>query len=76
MNGFSVYSAVSYISPFSLPDPPAKPKFVSATADSVTLSMTESLNDNGVPITGYELWIDAGDDHLSDFTQVTSYTGF
>ena len=75
-NGFSQYSAVSYIFPFSVPDTPAKPVFVSAMAESVTLSLAESLNDNGVPVVGYELWIDAGDDTLSDFIKVDSYTGF
>ena len=76
VNGYSSYSEVSYIFPFSVPDAPGKPIFVSATQDSVTFTFTESLNDNGVSISGYELWIDEGDDTLSDFTKVDSYSGF
>ena len=29
-----------------------------------------------MPIDDYELWIDAGDDTLSDFTKVAAYSGF
>ena len=76
VNGYSSYSEVSYITPFSVPDAPAQPIFVSATLDSVTLTFTESFNDNGVAIVDYELFIDAGDDTLSDFTKVDSYSGF
>ena len=76
VNGYSPYSEVSYIYPFSVPDAPAEPIFVSATQDSITLSFAESLDDNGVSITGYELWIDEGDNTLSDFSKVDSYTGF
>ena len=76
VNGHSPYSEVSYIYPFSVPDAPAKPVFVSATQESVTLSFTESLDNNGVDIIGYELWIDEGDDTLSEFSKVDSYSGF
>lgn len=76
VNGFSPYSEVAYIFPFAVPDAPAEPVFVSATTTSVTLTFSESLNNNGVPIDDYELWIDAGDDTLSEFTKVDSYSGF
>ena len=76
VNGYSPYSAVSYIFPVSVPDAPKKPVFVSATQNSVSLRFTESPNDNGVPISDYELWIDAGDNTLSEFQKVESYTGF
>ena len=59
-----------------MPDAPARPVFVSALDDEVTLSFSESLDNNGVDISGYELWIDEGDDTLSDFTKVDSYSGF
>lgn len=42
----------------------------------MSLTFTESPNDNGVPISDYELWIDAGDNTLSDFHKVDAYTGF
>ena len=59
-----------------MPDAPAAPVFVSATQDEVTLQLFESLNDNGVSIAGYELYIDAGDDTLSDFTLAKSFSGY
>ena len=59
-----------------MPDAPAEPIFVSATQDSVTLKLSESQNDNGVSVTGYELWIDAGGDTLSDFSKINSYSSF
>jgi hypothetical protein len=42
----------------------------------VTLSLQESQNDNGVAIDAYELWMDAGDDTLSSFSQVSTYTQY
>jgi hypothetical protein len=76
VNGFSEYSDVSYILPFNAPDAPPAPYFISATQTEVTLGFSESLGDNGNPISSYELWIDAGDDTLSDFTQVTTYPSY
>ena len=76
VNGYGPYSVVSYIFPFSVPNAPATPVFVSATDESVTMSFSETQDDNGVSVTGYELWIDAGDDTLSDFTKLDSYTVF
>ena len=68
INGWSPFSEVAYISAFSIPLAPPTPKFVSGTATTVTLAFSESEDDNGVPITSYELWIDAGNNFLSTFT--------
>ena len=74
-NGFSEYSDTAYIFAFSKPDIPPTPAFASASDTSVTLTFQQSAHDNGVAIAGYELWIDAGDDTQSSFTEVTSYPG-
>ena len=42
INGYSQFSEVSYIMPFSVPDAPARPVFVSATEEQVTLTLFES----------------------------------
>lgn len=75
MNGWSPFSDVSYISPFSIPSAPPTPIFVSATSTTVDLAFQESEDDNGVPIVNYELHIDAGNNLLSDFTKVARYLG-
>ena len=73
INGYSDYSDIAYIFAFSHPDAPPRPAFLSATDTSVTLELQESANDNGIAIAGYELWIDAGNDSLSGFSQVEDY---
>lgn len=61
---------------FQAPDSPPRPKFISATDTSVTIGLGLSLNDNGVPINNYELWIDQGNDSTSPFSKVNSFTSF
>ena len=75
-NGWSEYSEVSYIYAFAIPEKPRAPTFHSGTDSSVTLEFTPSLNDHGVRISHYELWIDGGDDTRSSFRQLTSYSQF
>ena len=76
MNGFSDFSAVGYMFAFSAPEKPQTPRFESATDTSVTLQLFESINDNGVRIKAYELYIDGGNDLTSDFSQVTDLSTF
>jgi hypothetical protein len=78
INGWSDYSDVSYISAFSIPEAPPAPIFDDANSTTITLILSPSTDDNGSRIKGYELWIDEGDDLLSDFDQVMTYpsTGF
>ena len=73
ITGWSEYSDVAYIFAFSIPDRPVRPTFVQATDTSVTLGFEETVNDNGIAIKGYELYMDAGNDLSSAFTIVTSY---
>lgn len=73
--GWSPYSETSYISPTSIPDAPPKPTFVSGTDTQIVLSFEESPDDNGVPITKYQLEIDSGNNLTSSFHIVTGYSG-
>lgn len=41
----------------------------------MTLNLPRSEDDGGAPITGYKLWVDAGDDFSSTFTEVASFNG-
>ena len=76
INGWSEYSNISYLFASQAPDAPPRPNFISATDISVTVGLQYSSNDNGIPITGYELWIDAGNDPTSSFHKVMTYPSF
>lgn len=58
VNGWSPYSDVAYLFGFQAPDSPPRPVFISATDTSVTIGLGQTINDNGVPVNTYELWID------------------
>jgi hypothetical protein len=75
INGWSEFSDVTYISPALQPEAPPKPKFITATDTTISLEFERSPDDNGIPITDYQLFIDAGDDFTSSYHQVASYTG-
>lgn len=73
--GWSQYSPIAYVRAANVPTAPLQPSYVSSTSTTVTISVPRSINDGGSPITGYKLWVDAGDDFTSTFTQVPSYNG-
>lgn len=72
--GWSGYSPISYLRAAMRPRAPSAPKFVAATANTITITLAPSQDDGGAVITAYELWVDEGDLN-SQFTKVTSYTG-
>lgn len=57
-----------------MPEAPPAPVFIDATSTTVTLYLQPSPDDNGARITNYELWLDAGNNLLSSFTEVESFT--
>ncbi len=73
--GYSEYSDVAYIQAVAAPSTPPPPKFLQATAASITISLTGSADSNGVDVQSYEIWMDPGDDMTSSFQQVTQYGG-
>jgi len=76
INGWSDFSDEGYIFAFSSPERPPAPTFVSADSTSVTLGFLPSRNDFGIRVVGYELYIDEGDNTLSQFRKLSSYTVF
>jgi hypothetical protein len=66
--GYSDYSEVAYIQAVDVPATPARPLFVSATDSTITVSIIESIDSNGVDVVSYEIHLDAGDDMSSAFT--------
>lgn len=73
--GWGQYSPVAYVRAANIPAAPLQLSYVSSTTETVTVSIPRSMDNGGSPITGYKLWVDAGDDFSSDFTQVPSYNG-
>lgn len=59
--GWSDFSAITHVLAASPPDTPAKPEFISATNNSISIQLFPSLNDNGSPVTDYVLEMDDGD---------------
>jgi hypothetical protein len=55
---WSGYSDVLYALVSDRPSPPLPPSLISATANSITLQLYESLNGGGSKILDYELQID------------------
>ena len=73
--GYSAYSEVAYIQAVDIPETPARPKFLSATDTTITISIIESVDSRGVDVTSYAIFIDAGDDLTSAFTEIADYDG-
>jgi len=72
--GFSDYSPIGYLRAASRPSAAPSPKFLAATANTITIALEPSIDNHGAVISAYELWIDEGD-LSSSFSKVTSYTG-
>lgn len=58
-----------------IPATPARPVFVSATDTSISISIIESTDSQGVDVVSYEIYLDGGDDMTSAFTELTDYDG-
>jgi hypothetical protein len=76
VNGWSEESDTAYIYAFAAPQQPPAPTFAAGSDTSATLKFLPSRNDNGVRVSSYELFIDAGNDMTSAFRQITSYSTF
>lgn len=59
----------------SVPGIHSKPSFISFddSTNKMTLQLYRSNDNGGAPITSYELYVDAGDDFTSSFTEVAGY---
>ena len=66
--GWGPFSEESAILAAKEPDTPSRPLFQGFVDLKLQLYIPESEDNGGSAITGYELWVDAGDDFTSDFT--------
>jgi len=73
--GWSTYSPIAYIRAATVPQAPLQPSLLSSTQTSITILVPRSQDNMGSPITSYKLYVDAGDDFTSSFSQVMSYDG-
>lgn len=70
-NGYSSWSPVTYITAAAVPSRPSTPTFVTATASSITISVSPSTNDNGSELTAINLYRNLGGTSTS-YTLVSS----
>lgn len=73
--GWGDFSAQAFILAGQVPDSPPAPEYTSSTSTSITMSLSQTLDDGGDPVTGYKLYRDAGDDFTSGWTELTNYDG-
>jgi hypothetical protein len=71
--GWSDYSPIAYILAANVPAPPPKPTYKNSTSTNISILIRRSEDDGGSPITGYKLFVDAGNNFNSEFSQVLSY---
>ena len=74
VNGWSGWSPPTYIRAATVPVRPPAPVFVTATATSITLSLSPSSDDRGSHISTYRLSRNTGGTSTT-YVLVTSYTG-
>ena len=71
--GWSDWSDDAFVLAARVPYQSDRPQF-SAFADGVlSILIPRSLDNGGTPILSYELWVDAGNNYSSEFTQLTNY---
>lgn len=72
--GWGNWSPITYILPASVPSAPAAPAFISATANSIKISLALTEHSNGDHFESHELFMAQGDSNIENsFSQVTSY---
>ncbi len=67
--GFGPWSPITFILAADKPAATAKPSFVSATDNSITINLYPSLNHGGAVVTNYDLEMGQG----TTFTKLASY---
>ena len=72
--GWGDWSPITYILAASVPDTPSSPTFVSASDNSITVSLSFTGDSNGDHYELHELWMAEGDEDIEDdFVIVDSY---
>lgn len=73
--GWSLFSDTGFLQAAQIPDKPPVPIYVSSDSTSVTVLLSQTLDDGGTPVTEYKLFRDAGNDFTSSYTEITRYDG-
>jgi hypothetical protein len=74
INGWSDWSPITNVRAATIPVRPPAPTFLTATASSITLGLSQSLNSRGSDITHYELFRNTGGTSNS-YIIVSTYDG-
>jgi hypothetical protein len=72
--GHGDWSSIAYITAATTPDPPPTPSYSYVDNTMITLTLTASVNDGGLPITAYYLYVALGIE-ASTFDEVITYDG-
>lgn len=73
--GWSDFSPITFITAATKPDAPGKPELNSRTSTTLTIGMTQTLDDGGSPVTVNKLFIGAEGSAFSSFNEVLNYDG-
>lgn len=74
INGWSEFSPITYIKAATSPERPPAPTFVTATADSITINLYQTINTGGSEIQSYQLYRNQGG-VSTEYTLVSTYNG-
>jgi hypothetical protein len=72
--GNSDWSDIAYITAATVPDAPNAPAYTTADSTQIILSLSETLNNGGLTISEYKLYVNEGVDG-SNYNQITAYDG-
>lgn len=71
--GWSGFSPISYLRAATIPQSPGKPVLLSRTSTSITIGMSQTLDDGGSPILKNYLYIGGENDTYTSFSIVSAY---
>ena len=71
--GWSEWSDDAFVLAARVPYQSDSPQFLAFADGVLSILIPRSLDNGGTPILSYELWVDAGNDYSSEFTQLTNY---
>ena len=74
VNGWSDFSPITYIRAATSPERPPAPTFVTASADSITINLYQTIDTGGSEIQRYELYRNQGG-VSTDYILVETYDG-
>ena len=73
--GWSGFSSISYLRAATIPQSPGKPILLARSSTSITIGLSQTLDDGGSSILYNKLYIGGKNDASSSFTLVSAYDG-